>query len=268
MFQEDRLLRILESLKRQQSMSVQEICTQFGISRDTARRDIVKLVGEGVVQRTHGGIALPRLQKEIASYHERLVDGADHKKVIGAQAARMIKDYETIILDASTTVQCAAEQMEAKHVTVITHSIDNMGLLAERVDTRVYVLGGYLDSKSRLFTGASVLEKLRSLHADKALIGAAAITSDGIFYPYEEDVVVKREMARRSDQVIVVADSSKFARRAMFHLEFDCIDVLISDREVPSNIREVLEQHQITVIVCDAKSYKKEECSHETTSGA
>lgn len=55
MFQEERLLKILEYLKQHQSMSVQEICTQFDVSRDTARRDIVRLVQEGVVIRTHGG---------------------------------------------------------------------------------------------------------------------------------------------------------------------------------------------------------------------
>lgn len=44
MYQEERLLKILEYLKQHQAMSVQDICTQFEVSRDTARRDIVRLV--------------------------------------------------------------------------------------------------------------------------------------------------------------------------------------------------------------------------------
>ncbi|WP_340003965.1 DeoR/GlpR family DNA-binding transcription regulator [Paenibacillus sp. FSL K6-0276] len=259
MYQEERLLKILEYLKQHQSMSVQEICTQFEVSRDTSRRDIVRLVQEGVVIRTHGGVSMPELQKELLSYQDRLIDESESKQRIGKTAAQLIQDHETVILDVSTTVQFVAEQISAKDITVVTHSIDNVGILSKREDLQIYVLGGYLNVKNRLLYGPSIIDKLSEIRADKAFIGASAIRADGLYYPYEEDVRVKREMARRSDQVILVADHTKFIGKSFFRLDFDCIDILITDRELPSEIREVLDQKNITVIECPEETEEARE---------
>ncbi|WP_063845918.1 DeoR/GlpR family DNA-binding transcription regulator [Paenibacillus sp. FJAT-27812] len=254
MYQEERLLKILEYLKQHQSMSVTDICTQFEVSRDTARRDIVRLVQEGVVVRTHGGLALPELQKKILSYQDRLIDESETKKRIGKLGAKLIQDHETVILDVSTTVQFVAEQISAKNITVVTHSIDNVATLSNREDLQIYVLGGYLNVKHRLLYGSSIIDKLSEIRADKAFIGAAAIRSDGLYYPFEEDARVKREMARRSDQVIVVADHTKFIGKSFYRLDFDHVDILITNREIPSEIREVLDQKNITVIECEEEN--------------
>ena len=56
MYQEERLLKILEYLNYSNNLSVHEICKMFTISRDTARRDIVKLVDKGVVIRLMEGL--------------------------------------------------------------------------------------------------------------------------------------------------------------------------------------------------------------------
>lgn len=250
MFQEERLVNILDYLKQHKTMSVGEICSFFQVSRDTARRDIVKLVQEGVVVRTHGGVALPELQKELTSYQERLIDEATSKKVIGEHGAKLIRDHETVFLDVSTTVQFVAEHIQAKQITAVTHSIDNVGILSKREDLSIYVLGGYLHTQNRLLYGPSVIDKISEIRADKAFIGATAIQPDGLYYPYEEDVRVKREMARRSDQVILVADHTKFAVKSRFKLDFDHVDIIVTDQSIPVEIQEILDHKNITLIEC------------------
>ena len=201
MFQEERLLKILAYLKVHQSMSVADICTHFQVSRDTARRDIVRLVQEGVVVRTHGGVALPELQKELSSYQDRMIEESDSKQRIGREGAMLIRDQETVYMDVSTTVQFVAQHVEAKGITVVTHSIDNVGILSRRDDLSIYLLGGYLHTQNRLLYGPSVIDKISEIRADKAFIGTTSIQLDGLYYPYEEDVRVKKEMAKQSDQV-------------------------------------------------------------------
>ncbi len=250
MFQEERLVKILDYLKQHKTMSVGEICSFFQVSRDTARRDIVRLVQEGVVARTHGGVALPDLQKELTSYQERLIDEPTGKNVIGEHAAKLIRDHETVFLDVSTTVQFVAEHIQAKQITAVTHSIDNVGILSKLEDLSIYVLGGYLHTQNRLLYGPSVIEKISEIRADKAFIGATAIQTDGLYYPYEEDVRVKREMARRSDQVILVADHTKFTVKSRFKLDFDHVDIIVTDQSIPVDIQEILDQKNITLIEC------------------
>ena len=65
MYQEERLLKVLEYLSEHNYMSIHEICEMFNVSRDTARRDILKLIDQGSAMRTHGGISLPILKNTI-----------------------------------------------------------------------------------------------------------------------------------------------------------------------------------------------------------
>ncbi|WP_374019273.1 DeoR/GlpR family DNA-binding transcription regulator [Paenibacillus thiaminolyticus] len=260
LFQEERLLKIMDYLQRHRTMSVKDICAMFDVSRDTARRDIVRLIQDGTAIRTHGGVALPELQKELTSYQERRISHPDNKRSIGEAAAKLVHDHETIILDVSTTVQCVAEQMTAQHITAVTHSIDNAGVLSSREDVQIYVLGGYLNAKHRFLYGPSIVDKLKDIRADKAIIGASAIGKDGLYYPYEEDVRVKQEMARRSDQVIVVADFTKFSENSLFRLGFEYVDVLITDQAIPEEFQDVFERHEIAVIQsCEAEGGNSDE---------
>ncbi|WP_407668391.1 DeoR family transcriptional regulator [Oceanobacillus damuensis] len=46
-YQEERLLTILENLRDHNKISSQEVCNMLIISRDTAHRDVIKLIEEG-----------------------------------------------------------------------------------------------------------------------------------------------------------------------------------------------------------------------------
>nr|WP_281069378.1 DeoR/GlpR family DNA-binding transcription regulator [Paenibacillus shirakamiensis] len=243
-------MKILDYLQQHESMSVGEICSKFEVSRDTARRDIVKLVQEGVVVRTHGGVALPELQKVLSSYQDRLIEGSSSKNHIGQLAAKLIHDHETVFFDVSTTVQFVAEHIQARQITAVTHSIDNAGVLSKREDLSIYVLGGYLHTQNRLLYGPSVLDKISEIKADKAYIGATSVQSDGLYYPYEEDVRVKKEMAKQSDQVILVADHSKFSAKSRFKLDIDYVDIIVTDQSISEEMKEVLDRKNITLFEC------------------
>lgn len=79
MYQEERLYEILNILREKTVLSNKEIMETFNISRDTARRDIVRLVDEGVAIRTHGGIAVPSIRTEIKDYKSRLSINSEEK---------------------------------------------------------------------------------------------------------------------------------------------------------------------------------------------
>lgn len=78
MYQEERIYKILEILKDKKTMTNQEIMDQFHVSRDTARRDIVRLVNENLAIRTHGGITLNNVH-QIGSYQIRKQENEEIK---------------------------------------------------------------------------------------------------------------------------------------------------------------------------------------------
>ncbi|OYD07609.1 DeoR/GlpR family DNA-binding transcription regulator [Paludifilum halophilum] len=249
MYQEERMLAIMDHLKKHQRVSVQELCNLFNISRDTARRDLVRLDQEGAIIRTRGGAILPQLTKEVKGYKERLQAESIEKQEIGRLAASLVQDGDYLIMDASTTVQFAAAYLEAEEVVVVTNSIDIADILTEKEGVDIHLLGGHLHKKHRYVFGASTIEKLADFKVDKVFLGASGITEDGLFYPHEEDGYVIRRTLRCADQVIVLADATKFNRK-LFHRVCDLeeIDQIVTDRHPPEEIMQVLREKNVDVM--------------------
>lgn len=193
---------------------------------------------------------LPRLTKEVFDYNERLLLEPDGKWKIGQIAASMVQDGDYVIFDASTTVQFAAQSLVAQEVTVVTNAIDAASILANKNGIKVHLLGGVLNGKHRFLYGATTLEKLAEYQVDKLFLGACGISPDGISYPDEEDGAVKREMIRHADQVIVLADRTKFRKRLFHKISgLESIDIMITDQEPDAELGRVLRDYDVQVIV-------------------
>lgn len=247
MYQEERLRGIVEYLQQHKRISVQEICDRFGVSRDTARRDLVKLDEQGAILRTRGGALSP--DKDVKSYRERLQSAAGEKEAIGRRAAALVRDGEHLILDASTTVQAVAAVLTAKNVTVVTNSIDIASVLADRPDVTVHLLGGKLHPKHRYVYGAETVAMLENYRVDKAFLGASGITPEGVFYPDEEDGYVIRESIRCAGQVIVLADATKFNRRFFYRVcDWGAVDRLVTDQPPRDDLQQVLQQQEVEIL--------------------
>jgi DeoR family transcriptional regulator, carbon catabolite repression regulator len=246
MYQEERLIAILEIMKQKRRIQVQEICDLFGVSRDTARRDIVRLEEQGAIIRTHGGAILPTVTKEILNYKQRLLTESEGKRAIGMAAASLIQNGDYLIMDASTTVQFAAEAITASNVVVVTNSIDIAGILSNREDVHIHLLGGKLNNLHRHVYGYRTIEMLSDYKVDKVFLGACGIAHDGLSNPYEEDSYVKRKMIEQADQVIVLADHTKFGKHLFHHVaDLKEIDIIITDRKPNIAMQELLHKYEI-----------------------
>ncbi|MDE4528720.1 DeoR/GlpR transcriptional regulator, partial [Bacillus thuringiensis] len=122
MNQEERLIRVLNYLETNKTMNIKKMCEMFHISRDTARRDIVKLSKNKAIVRTYGGVALATFHKKIDTYQVRSQTELETKKSIGMKAANIIANNDMIYLDVSTTVNFVAQHLQSKNVTIVTNS--------------------------------------------------------------------------------------------------------------------------------------------------
>ncbi|HEX7713084.1 MAG TPA: DeoR/GlpR family DNA-binding transcription regulator [Bacillota bacterium] len=240
---------MMEYLEKHESMTVGDICGIFQVSRDTARRDIVKLTEQGAVIRTHGGIALTKFNQKIQEYVSRLTNEPEVKKEIGAYAATYVKDNDMIFLDVSTTVQCMIPHLKVQSLTVITQSMDNAWLLMENDRVQTYIMGGLIQPKTRQALGYDTLAKLADYRFNKIFIGATGITHEGVYYFAEEDISFKRELAKRAEQVIILADHTKFGKYSSYKgLDLNAVDIMITDRPVAKGLQENIESEGIQLI--------------------
>jgi DeoR/GlpR family transcriptional regulator of sugar metabolism len=240
----------VQYLKSHKRISIEEICESYDVSRDTARRDIVKLEEQGQIIRTRGGAILPTLSKVVGNYDQRLSDESSSKLTIGKLAATLIKDGDYLLMDASTTVLHAAAAIKAKNNVVVTNSLEIAAMLTHKEDVSVHLLGGILDKRHHSVMGAKAIEMLADYHVDKLLIGTCGITSGGLSAPNEETSYLAREMMRRADQVIVLADHSKFGKKLFHRLaDFQDIDILITDQEPDTEITEKLTNCGVEILL-------------------
>jgi DeoR family transcriptional regulator, carbon catabolite repression regulator len=240
----------MEYLEKSESMSVNEICDNFEVSRDTARRDIVKLTEQGAVIRTHGGIALTKFIQKIHQYVVRQNNEPEVKERIGEYAATYVKNDELIFLDVSTTVKCMIPHLQVKSLKVVTQSLDNAWFLMENNCIQTYLLGGLILPETRNLVSYDALKKLADYRFTKVFLGASGITNEGIYYYYEEDIAVKRELVKRAEQVIVLADHTKFEKCSFFKtLEFNSVDIIITDHPPSKELQETMEIAGVQLII-------------------
>jgi len=250
MYQEERLAAILQYLQKHQRISVQDVVEQYGVSRDTARRDIVKLEEQGEILRTRGGAILPSLNKKSYSYQERMQLDLSGKRSIAKAAARLIKNGDYLLLDASTTVQMAVESAETRDHVIITNSLATALSMAGRDGVLVKLLGGDVHREDQLVYGTRTLENLADYHVDKVLVGACGLTADGLVSPREEHGHLIKEMIKRADQVIILADHNKFGKSMLFRVAgLNQVDMIVTDQEPDLEMAEALRKNEVEVIV-------------------
>lgn len=250
MYQEERLIEILEHLEKNARISIDDICCLFDVSRDTARRDLVKLEETGSILRTRGGAILPLSSMKVKNYSARLMESSEDKKKIGAYAAQLITSGEKIILDTSTTVQFCAENISAEDCTIITNSITQADILSTKANLEVHLLGGKLHPEHKYVYGYTAIQMLENYFADIAFIGACGISTDGITLPDEGDGQVVRKMIAQAAKTVVLAEYGKFNKKGFFKCaNLSEIDVIITNQMPDLSLKHILEENDVEIII-------------------
>ena len=152
MLQETRLHRIRALLSTQHQLSTERIIKELGISRETARRDIISLEAQGLARRVHGGLVALESPPEPPL---RRNAQAREKRAIAAAAVQHLQPGQTLFLDAGTTTTLLAEELRTMSgLTIITNSLQAALALSaaeehETLNNQVLLLGGMMMAGAR-----------------------------------------------------------------------------------------------------------------------
>ncbi|HBP65766.1 MAG TPA: DeoR/GlpR transcriptional regulator [Desulfosporosinus sp.] len=230
MFAEERKAVILQLMESGKPVKVGDLSQRFEVSESTVRRDLQELENGGLIQRTHGGAISVQSGFEL-SYQEKEIRFYDEKQKIAKAAVELVKDGETVFLDAGTTTLQIAYGLQGKPVTVATNSMDIAEVFVEDAQVEVIVLGGSLRKNTRSLVGFLTNEMLANLHFDKVFLAANAVDLDlGVTTPNLMEAETKRHMVRAGKEVILVIDHSKLWEKAMCKIcSLSEIDLLLTD---------------------------------------
>jgi DeoR family fructose operon transcriptional repressor len=252
-FAAERRLRILNVLNESENgmISVAKLSKILGVSSVTIRRDLDWLEEMALVRRMHGGaIALQSIVDE-KPFIERREEASQAKQIIGRMAAQLVRDGERIILDAGTTTQQVARNLVGKKdLTVVTNALPVAEELCQFPQVSTILLGGMLKRKERCTVGPMVVTELSRLSVDKLFLSAAGFTVDkGATDPDLWETEVKQAMIRAAQEVILVADSSKWGVVTLVRITpLRAIHKLVTDDGLPAEAIGAIEAEGVKVI--------------------
>lgn len=237
-------------LQEHGNLTVAELAQQFGVSEMTIRRELKALSDQGLVLRTHGRALYPQKTSE-TSFFMRLGEAEVEKNLIGRFAAGMIKEKESIILDAGTTTLAVAKFIHTPCV-VITNSLPISSVLAARSEEiTVLVTGGEVRGATQALVGPMTRIAISNFNADKVFLAATGVSIErGLSTDNMLESEVKQAMLAGARQVILLAHSKKFGN-VHYHTfaQWDKVHTVITDLGLPENTRRELESLGVEVII-------------------
>ncbi|EOH86383.1 DeoR/GlpR family DNA-binding transcription regulator [Enterococcus villorum] len=252
MLMEVRLKKIKQIINEQQHATMDELAEQLNVSKDTIRRDLIKLEEQHIIRRTHGGAVLVEKEASIFDYDQRSTKLHQVKTQLGKIAESKIKTNSSVIFDSSTTVEKVIQYLFNKRITAITNSLIHATLLAKMKEVTISVLPGKLHKTQLFLHGADTIEKLKQYHVDYTLLGVFALSNEGVFIHTEEEGLVKRQMIKQANTVIAIADHTKMGKTGFFKIcDLSEIDLLITDLMPNPSLKQALIENHVACLILD-----------------
>jgi DeoR/GlpR family transcriptional regulator of sugar metabolism len=250
------LSAVLAAQRRQQVLravrggttQVAELAAAFGVSEMTVRRDLRDLESDGKLRRVHGGAMSVAAEP---SFAEIEVERPDVKDAIGAGAAALVEDGQTILLDIGTTTLALARHLRGRTLTVITSNLAAYEELLHDAAVELVLLGGIVRRNYRSLVGVLAEDALRQLRADVAFLGASGIDAElGILDTTMIEVPIKRAMMNAAERCVLLADSAKFGMRGVVRVcGPERLDTLVTDAGIAPRARTAFERAGVRVVV-------------------
>src|SRR3981081_3312619 len=200
MLKEERQQRVLELLAGSHRVVTSELPGVLGVSADTVRRDLDQLPEAGHPRPVRGGA---RARSPVSRSYEGRREQAIAGKCQTARAAvSLLAPGQVVILDGGSTALALAEMIPPSHTgTFITHSPPIAAALGPHPGLEVVVVGGVLDRRAMVATGAQTVDARRASNRDGAFLGIWSLDAEhGISEGYAEEAEVRRGLLERADR--------------------------------------------------------------------
>jgi DeoR/GlpR family transcriptional regulator of sugar metabolism len=218
MLAEERRSRLLEFVRQRRFASLPELAEQLEVSESTVRRDLEHLERQGSTHRIHGGVLYAGSSPKMPHFDARQSTKWAQKRAIAEKAVELIEDGDTILLDGGSTTYEVARLLVGRPVHVVTTALPVANLFASDSGSDLVLIGGNICPRTGVAQGPYADKMLRMVRVRKAVLGAAGINDEGVFNNNLLLVETERVMMQAADEVILVADSSKFGRQSLTHL--------------------------------------------------
>ncbi|WP_027015428.1 DeoR/GlpR family DNA-binding transcription regulator [Comamonas composti] len=248
----ERQHHIVEALKKHPFSTVKDLMAVVDASAATIRRDILKLHAAGAVRKVFGGIASidglsSRNRLSARPFDERLATAVDEKKAIAAEAEKLCRDGDSVIISGGSTCHLLAQRLTTRSLKIYTNSMPVSTVLSEKGLCQLVVAGGELHRESGILY--SQLPDALPFYASRCFIGTQGIGPDGAMESHPMLIQSIQRLIKMSDELVLLADSRKFSIRARhIAVPLSRIATLITDDRISESDVRMMENEGVSVV--------------------
>lgn len=249
----DRIQQIHELLKRNHSVSLNDLCDSFGVSKNTIRRDVAELEASGIIKKVYGGIVLADEESgapEPFAYREGR--NVDAKKQVAQAAAAQVQDGDVIYIDSgTTTMHMIPYLVKRRYLTIVTASVHVINAAGSYPGLNIIATGGTLYMPSNAFVGPSVLTALQNYNLSKIFLASTGISiAHGATNASPLECEIKRSLSQKNAETFLLVDSSKFGKASlMTYCQLADLNAIITEKEPDEEYVNYFEKHNIKLIL-------------------
>jgi len=253
---EARRNRLLELVRQRGFATLPDLADELQVSESTIRRDLDVLEENGSAKRTYGGAFYTGPSPQLPHFDRRQATQLEQKRQIALAAARLIDEGDTILLDGGSTTYELARLLVDRALQVVTNSLPvaNLFTASDRAD--LVLVGGYVHTRTGVCMGPYANAMLADLNVRRAVLSVSGVTEKGYYNSNQLLVETEQAMMAAADEVIVVADSSKFGHTSLALLcGLSDVGTLVVDAAIPDAWRERLVAAGVRLIVAGGENH-------------
>ena len=240
---------IADAVRDAEQMSVADLAALTGASEMTIRRDLEVLSDQGVLERFRGGARSLLLRGEGPPYALRMHEAVDAKARIAAEAARLIAEGESVVIDSGTTCEEVAKALRGRRLTVLPLSLHVANALVGSPGLTLLMPGGQVQDGELTMHGPLAEASLAALRFDTAILGCCGLDAKNGLTAYDlPDAAVKRAAMASARRTVVVTDSSKLTQTALaFVAPASALNAVVTDLDAAPEAVDALRLAGATV---------------------
>lgn len=250
---ENRAELILELLKNQHTVSMQEFVDTLEVSESTIRRDLIALEEAGQLRRIHGGAtSLHELRTEPQMAQKESLN-LEAKKAVAHYAASLVKPNSQIYVDAGTATLELVRALPSNHpLKLVTNGIDQ-ALLAVQRGIEVELLGGSVKPTTHAIAGITAYQQLERMNFSYAFMGMNGIHEvSGLTTTNMEEALLKELAMQQSQNIRILMDDSKLSEVYAYKVKAPSQAILLlnekTEPDFEAEIKLIQKTYDVTLV--------------------
>lgn len=256
MHESERHRVILSAVQERPVVTVPDLCALTGVSEATIRRDVATLHVQKKLRRVRGGAEAisPPAFVGINARPFAVQEGihAAQKRAIARAAVDLCADGDAIIINGGTTTFQMVHPLTTKRVQVFTNSFPIAEHLLKHSKNTVMLPAGAIYREQNIILSPFDEDGSRHFYARRMFMGCRALGPLGLMEGDPLLVQAEQKLIGQADDLVVLADSSKFhGRSSLLLCPLARIHTVITDDGIEDRAAKMLEAADVRLIVAE-----------------